>query len=798
MSTLDGRLKSLLTRNRPPSRAGATLRRARKLPERVNITVKFTGSLEDLAAVGFASRTVLTHPTDTSIIATGSIPTVQLEALAAIEHVRRIEGARAQQPDLDESVPEINAGPGHAPASEFTGSGVVLGVIDSGFDYRHNVFRKADGTTRILALWDQRLDAAEEGGDPPEGFDFGVEFDDDMINEALEAADALGPAEAFNHVNSRDRRGHGTRVASIAAGNGSQAGNCEGAFTFVGVAPEADLILVCREIQSGAIGESDNTEDALRYIFQHPRVAGRPVVINLSQGDNLGPHDGTSLLEQAIDRFLIFPRRAIIKSAGNEADARRHARGTIPPDETLRLVFDVEAEDSADRTLELWYPGNRSLMARVRVPVVPVVSTNEIGPDDDDLLEVGDADDPTTVILTSLDTNDDNGDRSITVELVSPEDGAPLPSGEWTFELRNPGSTPVPFDCWIERGSEAPTFVEPEAGEEDPVTIETTVNTPGTAHSVITVAAYSPEGSALGIVRATSGRGPTRANSFEPIVRLKPEIAAPGEAITAARANKEGSGCSDCCVDFYISKNGTSYSTPHVAGAVALMFEKNPDLTIAQIREALFKNAAEPDGDPSPPLPNNDWGYGRLDVSAVLDRVEEPPDRRARRRGGGPRPVGGRSTAAGSSPSRTADRARRGGTLSNAPAFRALRQRALATPMGQLYASLVSRYFSEIRGLIRSQRRLAAVWRRSGGPQIIRELARRVVDADRPFPIAIEGVPIGEGVQRFVDVLERYASIELRRDIQRYAALMLVIEGRSLNQILTPAALSESSRAGVV
>jgi hypothetical protein len=96
----------------------------------------------------------------------------------------------------------------------------------------------------------------------------------------------------------------------------------------------------------------------------------------------------------------------------------------------------------------------------------------------------------------------------------------------------------------------------------------------------------------------------------------------------------------------------------------------------------------------------------------------------------------------------------------------------------------VSRYFSEIRGLIRGNRRVGAVWQRIGGPLLIRHLLRRVFEPARPLPDELGGVPVASGIARFFAVLRRYGSAALQRDIERYGPLMLVLEGQTLNQIL--------------
>ena len=112
---------------------------------------------------------------------------------------------------------------------KLVGRGCVIVFIDTGIDYRNPAFRKEDGTTRLLAIWDQTI----QEGAPPEGFLYGTEYSREEINAALQAADP------FELVPSRDTNGHGTNLAAVAAGSLLQ-----GEGSFVGAAPEADIVVV--------------------------------------------------------------------------------------------------------------------------------------------------------------------------------------------------------------------------------------------------------------------------------------------------------------------------------------------------------------------------------------------------------------------------------------------------------------------------------------------------------------------------------------------------------------------------
>ena len=345
MSSLDARLRSLLAtrahfaeRAERASARAAALGATPQIPDRVGVLVKFTGDADDLRRAGLAIEAIVGTETTPFRIATGTIALDDAAALAGVSHVTRIELDRLVRPALDVSTVEIKARPLRIGPSPLTGRNVVVGVIDFGFDYQHHAFRLSSGGTRVLRIWDQSLPVrARRPGDPfqeaapPEFPTVGVEDTDGQINQALGSSNPLDVVRTKD-----DTAGHGTHVTGIAAGDGSQAGTkpdktCTGADTYIGVAPAADIIFVRNSLEgrSGSVGRSRNLVNAMRYIFlrasQLDGGAGRPCVINISQGDNLGAHDGTSLVEQAINLEMSVPRRAVVVAAGNEADKNQHA-----------------------------------------------------------------------------------------------------------------------------------------------------------------------------------------------------------------------------------------------------------------------------------------------------------------------------------------------------------------------------------------------------------------------------------------------------------------------------------------
>ena len=246
MKKIDPVLRVLLREERTRTREASTAQVAREAlvavtaPRRVSVLVRFTGDVEDLRAAGFEPRIVKQHPVKPFKLASGTAPLDRIEEIAAIKHVQEMEGPRTFLPQMDKSVPEIKAREGHRASTPYTGKGVVIGIIDSGIDFLHADFRKPDKTTRILALWDQTL----PDSDPPWRYSKGVEYTQEQINAALQAAEAScrPKINPFHLVASKDddpeRKGHGTHVAGIAAGNGR---GSEGR-RYRGAAPESTAL----------------------------------------------------------------------------------------------------------------------------------------------------------------------------------------------------------------------------------------------------------------------------------------------------------------------------------------------------------------------------------------------------------------------------------------------------------------------------------------------------------------------------------------------------------------------------
>lgn len=552
-------------------------------PTEVTVLAQYSGDPEMLEGAGLTVRSVAGD------VVTGTIPLPSVQALAEIAEVERVEAARAMHPDLDLSLTEIGADTVHVGPPGRRGAGVIVGICDSGCDFTHPSFRRPDGTSRILFIWDQGLTPAA-GEFSPAIFGYGVEYSNAQIDAALAGAN---PFAAVRHS---DAGGHGTHVTGIAAGDGSAPGQGRPGSTFIGVAPEADIIVVANA-SNGAegLGTSASTLDAVNYIFQQAATLSRPCVINMSLGDNLGPHDGTSLLERGLDNLLGGPGRAFVKSAGNAGASRCHAEGTVVTGTGEDVRFNQPAGDTGTNQIDVWYRGGDTFRVSVVDPAGNTAGPVNVGVSTSVTLPGG------NVVRIDHRSNDVfNGDRRVFMTFAPGAMGT-MRAGNWTIRLLSVANTTGGrFDAWIQRGEVVPSFLAPH---ESPAR---TISTPGTAREVITAGNYVTRGAGVGSLATTSSRGPTRDG------RAAPTLSAPGMMIISADG--------ECSLgDPYRRDGGTSMSAPHLTGTIALMFQKNRNRTQAQVRECL-ESTARSDAQTGP-VPNTAWGAGKLDSNAAVNCV---------------------------------------------------------------------------------------------------------------------------------------------------------------------------------
>ena len=479
------------------------------------------------------------------------------------------------------------------------GGGVLLAVLDSGITWDLEVFRKADGSTRIRYLWDQTV--SEEMGDVrygkmPDGFSIGTEYTAEEINAALQ----MPALDRYRRIPSRDLSGHGTAVAGIAAGR-----SADGLYT--GAAPEAELIVVKLGLpgNSGGVEEGfPRTTEILRgvtYALWKARQLNMPLVINLSFGNSYGSHDGSSLLERFLDNASEIGKTVICVGSGNEGAARGHFAGNITRDSRVEL-----AVGNYERSLNIQLWKNYSDVFRIRLQSPggeeAELTTNIQGGKYTLKLE------QTRILVYLGEPLPYAVAQEIYLEMI-PVTGSYINAGIWTIRLEPVMTVTGQYYLYLPTGN----------GRGDSTgfyrsTPQVTLTVPSTAAKVITVGAYDP---VYDTYADFSGRGyadSTRTIGVAAAGLTKPDLVAPGVNIQAPDV-----------YGTFTPTTGTSFATPIVSGAAALLMEwgivrgNDPFLYGEKIKAYLRKGARPLRGEME--YPNDRVGYGRLCVADSLPQT---------------------------------------------------------------------------------------------------------------------------------------------------------------------------------
>lgn len=536
-----------------------------------DVIVKYSGNVANLRDEGITVVELLGG------FAIVTLPESRLEEFSGMPQVEFVEKPKRIYFEVFEAKQASCISSVQTGEKGLSGKGVLVGIVDSGIDYRHPDFRKEDGSTRILRIWDQ----SDNSGKPPEGYVMGTEYLQEEINKAL----SLSEEDGRKIVPERDFSGHGTAVLGIAAGNGRASDGVNR-----GVAYESDLLVVKLGIpREDSFPRTTELMQGIDYLVKQSLALGQPMALNLSFGNNYGSHTGDSLLETYIDNAAGVGRISVCAGTGNNGNDNLHTGGRIGTGEVQEIEFGVSPYEPV-LNIQLWKSYSDEMEIYVESP-----SGDRIGPLYEDLGARRYRLENTELLIYYGKPGPFQITQEIYIDFIPA--GSYVDSGVWKIVLRGVKIKEGEYHLWLPGGN----VLNPQTGFFMP-RAEGTLTIPSTSAKVITVGAYD---SRLNAYADFSGRG----SRFLPF--RKPDLVAPGVNITAPRA---GGG--------YAGFTGTSFAAPFVTGSAALLMEwgitvkNDPYLFGEKIKAYLRRGARSLPGFEE--YPNEEVGYGALCVKESL------------------------------------------------------------------------------------------------------------------------------------------------------------------------------------
>lgn len=470
------------------------------------------------------------------------------------------------------------------PYLDLRGHGVLIGFVDTGIDYTQKSFQYEDGTSKIKYIWDQ-----SNSGNAPEGFYFGTEYSNELINQALSSEN---PWEVVPH---RDMVGHGTFLASIAAGRESG--------EYIGAAPDAEIIAVklktageffyerflVPEWQENAYTSSDFML-GVQYIVNKAIQLNRPVAICVAIGSNTGGLNGFAPVEEYLSRVSNVPGVTITCAAGNESQARHHAHGRLTQSGDEQQVELTVGDQAGDIYISLWNNASDRIAVSITSPtgeLVPTIPVRSGASYTTDLVF-----ERASVSIEYYLTSRGSGDQYTRIKILNPTPGI------WSIMVHGEIILDGTYHLWLPITGFIDSniaFLSPSANY--------TVVSPATAIGVITCGAYDSRNNSL---YAASSWGPTR------LPMMSPDLVAPG--VNVGGVYPAG----------YGQMSGTSVSAAITTGACALMLqwgivlENDKSLTSSSVKSILIRGSNR---ETLTDIPNVQWGYGKLDLYNALNVI---------------------------------------------------------------------------------------------------------------------------------------------------------------------------------
>ncbi|MBO4656062.1 MAG: S8 family serine peptidase [Bacteroidales bacterium] len=548
-------------------------------------------------------------------IYTATIPVNRFAELATSGLCETIDMGEKMELHLDNArenlgISQIHAGM-HLPHG-YDGTGVVVGVIDQGFEFCHPSFYDTAGNIRVKRVWNQW----DSVGTAPYSYNYGSEYTTEA--EMLIAAKDI------------TTQTHATHVSGIAAGCGAPSGH---GTTYKGIAPNADLVFVSSPLEEAQV------LDAIAYIHNYARSVGKPCVINMSFGSNMGPHDGTSDKERFITSYMEqnSDSLVLVASAGNNGSFNHHLEKQFSPTDTiLTTQLKFGASEDLNAGVDIWSEKNFSC-------ALSLVNSNTLVQEDftgffttgtvnDTLIAVQLMADDGTFLQCQIDLSPKSPyNNRYHTQMIIKSEGATPSNRDVILTIRCDSISNLHAWCSNFEFTQHPSVAGTVTGDDNYTVTGFCTNT----DAVISVGSYvtrlgyntydgafhSGNSATFGDISFFSSRGPTADG------RVKPDITAPGDMIIAPYSHYATEGTLavvdtimwNGIEEHYGSMRGTSMACPMVTGVVALWLQQNPSLGVDSVRAILHSTARNDRYTGNIATnPNNVWGYGKVNAFGGL------------------------------------------------------------------------------------------------------------------------------------------------------------------------------------
>lgn len=509
---------------------------------------------------------------------TARVPYSDLQKLYDDERVAYVQLSRQAAPSLVKvrealGVDKIQSGDGLD--TPYTGKGVLIGVIDQGFEYKHIAFLDKDNHSRVVAVWNRKGYSSGSDSEP--------------------TTDIPTSGDGF------DSYGHATHVTNIAAGSKITEND------YYGMAPDADIVMIPSEFS-----EAEVLED-VKYISDLAKQRHQPWVVNMSFGTQLGAHDGTTDFAHSIDGILDDGNgHQIVIAAGNEGAFVEHAEHAFTKDdEMVRLLVNPSTYGAI---IDLWgqaVDGEKHLHLRPFIYQAGEIDyqTPEFWEECIAADQIAPFNNKQHYQLRVLQNMLQGGKLGLEIVGQSGDEFHAWTNSGYGDFMKGPDDTYVTGDnryCVDEFGASTRNSIVAAAY----VTSNTWTDFKGREEQD-----FRGE---VGDIADFSSVGPSLTGV------PKPTVAAPGSVVVSA-VSKYGTSFDKSSTDnvqivkrglksyYYQQMSGTSMATPAITGVIALWLQANPNLTAQQILEIIQKTSTHDEftGDEAW---NERWGYGKLNA----------------------------------------------------------------------------------------------------------------------------------------------------------------------------------------